>query len=99
MNRVMDEQLAQTSQDYAERGLQYTRDQFQTIVEQTEDFVRENPTRAVGYALLAGVVIDRLPVFRIIGGLTRLSLMALKPAILIYGATKLYQAAQDQEAT
>lgn len=94
----MDEQLAQTSQDYAERGLQYTRDQFQTIVEQTEDFVRENPTRAVGYALLAGVVIDRLPVFRIIGGLTRLSLMALKPAILIYGATKLYQAAQDQEA-
>jgi hypothetical protein len=93
----MDEQLA-PSQDFAERGLQYTRDQFQTIVEQTEDFVRGNPTRAVGYAVLAGVVIDRLPVFRIIGGLTRLSLMALKPAILIYGATKLYQAAQDQEA-
>ena len=98
MNRVMDEQLAQTSQDYAERGLQYTRDQFQQILEQTEDFVRENPTKAVGYAVLAGLVIDRLPVFRIIGGLTRLSLMALKPAILIYGATKLYQAAQDQEA-
>lgn len=93
----MDEQLAQTSQDYAERGLQYTRDQFQTIVEQTEDFVRENPTRAIGYAVLAGVVVDRLPVFRILGRLTRLTLMALKPAILIYGATKLYQAAQDQE--
>ncbi len=94
----MDEQLAPPSQDIAERGLQYTRDQFQTIVEQTEDFVRENPTRAVGYAVLAGVVIDRLPVFRIVGGLTRLALFALKPAILIYGATKLYQAAQDQEA-
>lgn len=94
---MMDEQLAQTSQDYAERGLQYTRDQFQTIVEQTEDFVRENPTRAIGYAVLAGVVVDRLPVFRILGRLTRLTLMALKPAILIYGATKLYQAAQDQE--
>ena len=94
---MMDEQLAQTSQDYAERGLQYTRDQFQTIVEQTEDFVRVNPTRAIGYAVLAGVVVDRLPVFRILGGLTRLTLMALKPAILIYGATKLYQAAQDQE--
>ncbi|MDQ6861826.1 MAG: hypothetical protein M3032_11805 [Verrucomicrobiota bacterium] len=93
----MDEQLADT-QDYAERGMRYTRDQFQQILEQTEDFVRENPTRAVGYAVLAGLVLDRLPIFRIFGGLTRLSLMALKPAILIYGATKLYQAAQDQEA-
>ena len=94
----MDDQLAPASQDFAERGLQYTRDQFQTIVEQTEDFVRENPTRAVGYAVLAGVVIDRLPVFRIVGGLTRLAVFLAKPAILIYGATKLYQAAQDQEA-
>ncbi len=94
----MDEQLATPSQDFAERGLQYTRDQFQTIIDQTEDFVRENPTRAVGYAVLAGVVIDRLPVFRMVGGLTRLALFLAKPAILIYGATKLYQAAQDQEA-
>lgn len=78
--------------------MRYTRDQFQQILEQTEDFVRENPTKAVGYAVLAGLVIDRLPVFRIVGGLTRLTLMALKPAILIYGAKKLYDAAQEQEA-
>ncbi|HEY0368757.1 MAG TPA: hypothetical protein VGC85_04105 [Chthoniobacterales bacterium] len=97
MNYVMDEQLAD-SRDAAERGLQYTRDQFQQMLEQTEDYVRENPARAVGYAVLAGLVIDRLPVFRIIGGLTRLSLMALKPAILIYGAKRLYDAAQQQEA-
>lgn len=94
----MDEQFADTSEDIAERGLRYTREQFGQILEQTEDFVRENPTRALGYAVLAGLVIDRLPVFRIIGGLTRLSLMALKPAVLIYGATKLYQAAQQDEA-
>ena len=59
--------------------------------------MRENPIRAVGYALLAGLVIDRLPVFRITGGITRLALMALKPAILIYGATKIYQAVQDED--
>lgn len=94
----MDEQFADTSEEIAERGLRYTREQFGQILEQTEDFVRENPTRALGYAVLAGLVIDRLPVFRIIGGLTRLSLMALKPAVLIYGATKLYQAAQQDEA-
>ena len=68
-------------------------------MEQTEDYVRANPTRAIAYALVAGLVIDRLPIFRILGGLTRLSLMALKPAILIYGATKLYQATKQDECS
>lgn len=94
----MDDQATGTTEDFAERGLRYTKDQWSEIMEQTETFVRENPTRAVAYAVVAGLVLDRLPVFRIFGGLTRLSLMALKPAILIYGATKLYQAAQQDEA-
>ena len=93
----MDQQLAD-SEDIAERSIRYTKEQFGQIMEQTEGFVRENPTRAVAYAVLAGLVLDRLPVFRIFGGLTRLSLMAIKPAILIYGATKLYQVAQRDEA-
>ncbi len=92
---AMDQQLAGT-EDIAERSLRYTKEQWGQLMEQTEDFVRSNPTRAVGYAVAAGFVLDRLPVFRILGGLTRLSLMALKPAILIYGATKLYQATQDE---
>jgi hypothetical protein len=92
----MDDQVS-NAQDFAERGLQYTREQFGQLLEQTEDYVRENPTRAIAYAVVAGLVIDRLPVFRIAGGLTRLALMALKPAILIYGATKIYQATQQNE--
>ena len=92
----MDEQLAGT-EDFAERGLRYTKEQFGQILEQTEDYVRENPTRSLAYAVVAGLVIDRLPVFRIFGGVTRLALMAMKPAILIYGATKLYQASQQDE--
>jgi hypothetical protein len=94
----MDQQLAGT-EDIAERSLRYTKEQFGQLMEQTEDFVRSNPTRAIGYAVVAGLVLDRLPIMRIFGGLTRLSLMALKPAILIYGATKLYQAAQQDEAS
>jgi hypothetical protein len=94
----MEQQFAENSEDMAERGLRYTKEQFEQIMEQTEDFVRENPTRAMAYAVLAGVVLNRLPVFRIMGGLTRLSLMALKPAVLIYGATKLYQASQQNDA-
>lgn len=90
----MDEQIAGT-EDIAERGLRYTKEQFTQIMEQTEEYVRENPTRALAYAAVAGLVIDRLPICRILSGLARLSLIAIKPAILIYGATKLYQAAQD----
>jgi hypothetical protein len=92
----MDGQLSQ-SDDIAERGLRYTKDQFGQILEQTEDYVRTNPTRAIMYAALAGLVIDRLPVVRMLGGLARLTLFAAKPAILIYGATKLYQAAQQDQ--
>ncbi len=94
----MDEQVAGTTEDIAERGLRYTKDQWDQIMEQTEVYVRENPTRAVAYAVVAGLVLDRLPVGRILGGLARLSLIAIKPAILIYGATKLYQAAQQDDA-
>lgn len=93
----MDGQLSQ-SEDIAERGLRYTRDQFEQLMEQTEDYVRSNPTRAIMYAALAGVVLDRLPVGRMLGGIARLTLVAAKPAILIYGATKLYQASQQDEA-
>ena len=93
----MDDQLPD-SQDFAERGLRYTKEQFEQLMEQTEDYVRENPTRALVYAAVAGLVIDRLPVCRILGGLARLSLLAVKPAILIYGASKIYQAVQQDEA-
>jgi hypothetical protein len=88
-----------TTGDVAERGLRYTKDQFEQVLEQTEEYVRENPVRAVGYALLAGFILNRLPICRILSGFVRLIMIAFKPAILAYGATKLYQAAQsDDEA-
>ncbi len=91
------DRLADTSGDIAARGLRYTRDQFGDVISQTEDYVRANPTQSVLYALLAGYVINWLPIGRVIGGLMRLMLIALKPAILIYGAMKLYETAQRDE--
>lgn len=82
--------------DIAERGISYAKDQWGEIMGQTEDFVRANPTRALCYGVAAGFLIDRLPIFRIIGGLLRLVLMALKPAMLVFGATKLYRMVQSQ---
>lgn len=94
----MEDQIVEREEDFAERGLRYTKEQFEQIMEQTEDFVRENPTRALVYAAVAGLVIDRLPVVRMVGGLARLALFALKPALLIYGATKIYEAVQEDQA-
>ena len=85
------------SGDLAERGIQYTMEQWNEIMTQTENYVRANPSKALLYGVAAGFIIDRLPVFRIFGVFVRLLLMALKPAILIYGATKLYQIAQNDE--
>jgi hypothetical protein len=93
----MDEHSSGTSGDIAERGLRYTKDQFEQVLEQTEEYVRENPTRSIAYALLAGFILNRLPICRILGGFVRLLMIAFKPAILAYGATKLYQAAQGED--
>jgi hypothetical protein len=93
----MDEQFSASSGDVAERGLRYTKDQFEQLLEQTEEYVRENPARSIAYAVLAGFILNRLPIGRVLGGVVRLAMLAFKPAILAYGATKLYQAAQSDE--
>lgn len=92
----MDEQSSGNG-DIAERGLRYTKDQVEQILGQTEAYVRANPTRSVAYALVAGFILNRLPVGRIVSGVVRLMMAAFKPAVLAYGATKLYQAAQSDE--
>ena len=84
--------------DLAERGLRYTREHFDDLVNQTETYVRENPVQSVAYALLAGFVLNRLGIGRIMRTFVRLALFALKPAILIYGAAKLYEAAQNEDS-
>ena len=93
----MDEEFSGTSGDVAERGLRYTKDQLEQFFEQTEEYVRENPARSMAYALIAGFILNRLPIGRILGAITRLIFIAFKPAILAYGATKLYHAAQGEE--
>ena len=84
-------------EDLAERSLRYTREHFDDVVAQTETYVRENPVQSIAYAVLAGFVLNRLGIGRIVSGVVRLLLFALKPAILIYGAAKLYEATQDEE--
>ncbi len=93
----MTKRSPQDSDDLAERGLRYTREQFDEIRHQTEDYVRENPAQSLFYAFVAGLILNRLPVGRVLGGVFRLAVFAFKPAILIYGATKLYRAVEEEE--
>jgi hypothetical protein len=92
----MDERFGESSEDLAGRGLRYTREQFDELLSGTENYVRENPGQSLFYAFVAGFILNRLPVGRILSGFVRLALLALKPAILIYGATKLYQALEEE---
>jgi hypothetical protein len=91
-NKVMDENT-----DIALRGVRYAQDQFSEVVTQAEEFVREKPGQSLLIALLAGFILNRLPIGRLFGGLVRLLVFALKPALLLYGATKVYEVIQEEE--
>jgi hypothetical protein len=93
----MDRSSAEVAADFPERGLLWVKEQVETALGETEDYIREKPTQSLLCAFVAGYILNRLPLGRILGGLVRLLVVALKPAILIYGAAKLYQAAQEQD--
>lgn len=73
------------------------KDQVEAVLSETEDYVREKPAQSLVWAFVAGYVLNRLPLGRVLSGLLRLLIVALRPAILIYGAAKLYQAAQEEQ--
>jgi hypothetical protein len=87
----------ETPEDLALRGFRYTKEQVDEVLHQTEDYVRENPGQSMLYAFVAGYLLNWLPIGRILGTIFRLIFVALRPAVLIYGASKVYQAAQDEK--
>lgn len=56
-----------------------------------EKFVRDDPSKAVGLALLGGVLLTILPIGRLLGGLVRLAFALLRPVVMVLGAVKLYE--------
>ena len=94
----MDQSSAEVAAELPERGVQWVKDRVEAVLSETEDYVREKPAQSLLYAFVAGYILNRLPLGRIFSGLFRLFIVALRPAILIYGAAKLYQAAQEGES-
>ena len=64
---------------------------IEEIRNRTEEYVRDEPMKAVGIALGAGVFLTIFPVFTIFFGLIRLALGLLRPALLVLGGVKLYE--------
>src|SRR5206468_6426705 len=93
----MDQLSAEVAAELPERGVQWVKDQVEAVLSETEDYVREKPAQSLVWAFVAGYVLNRLPLGRVLSGLLRLLIVALRPAILIYGAAKLYQAAQEEQ--
>lgn len=56
-----------------------------------EDAVREAPGQSAAIALAAGFVLALLPIGAIIGGVLRLALHMLKPALLVLGLMKAWE--------
>jgi hypothetical protein len=93
----MEQSSAEVAVELPERGVQWVKDQVEAVLSETEDYVREKPAQSLVCAFVAGYVLNRLPLGRVLSGLLRLLIVALRPAILIYGAAKLYQAAQEEQ--
>jgi hypothetical protein len=93
----MEQLSAEMVAEFPERGMQWVKGQVEAVVNETGDYVREKPTQSLLYAFAAGYVLNRLPLGRVIGRLLRLLMVALRPAMVVYGAAKLYQAAQQRE--
>ena len=93
----MDQLSAEIVAEFPERGMQWVKDRVEAIVNETGEYVREKPTQSLLYAFAVGYILNRLPMSRLLGGVLRLLVFALKPAVLIYGVAKLYQTAQQRE--
>jgi len=93
----MKQSSADAVAEFPERGVQWVKEQFDTVVNETGDYVREKPAQSLMWAFVAGFILNQLPIVRILSGVVRLLMFALRPAVLIYGATKLYQATQEQD--
>src|SRR5216110_4015914 len=94
----MDQLSAEMVAELPERGMQWMKDRVDAVVNETGEYVREKPTQSLLYAFAAGYVLNRVPLGRVLAGFLRLLFMALKPAVLIYGAAKLYRSTQEREA-
>ena len=73
-------------------------ERLQDLRRRTEEYVRQEPAKAVGIAVGAGMFLAIFPVFSVFGGIARIAFALLRPVLLILGAAKLYEEYQKRAA-
>jgi len=61
------------------------------LSDRTQQFIREEPGKAVGVAVFAGLLLTVFPVGRVLGALVRLIFALARPLLLVLGALKIYE--------
>ena len=69
---------------------------FDELRGRTEEYVRDEPMKAVGYAALAGVILTIFPIFRLSFAVVRAALCLLRPALFVLGGIKAYEEIQKR---
>lgn len=59
--------------------------------QRAQKLFHEEPAKAVGLAVLGGVILTIFPVGRVLGGVVRLAFALIRPLVLVLGAMKLYE--------
>lgn len=70
---------------------------IQTYIEDSEEYIRRSPTRAVLMGLGSGFLVAQLPLRFMIFGLLKIVLLLIKPAAFIYLVSKLIDDARNAQ--
>ncbi len=81
--------MANTEPEQTESALRNPN--LEEIRGRAEEFVRDEPAKAVGIAFAAGIFLTIFPITRLIAGLLRLCVGLIKPLLIVFGAMKLYE--------
>jgi hypothetical protein len=66
------------------------------LVERTATEVRKSPVKSVLWAFFVGLLLTIFPIGRVIGALTSLVFLLLRPLLLILGALKLVEEVEQR---
>lgn len=64
----------------------------QKVIDEMVGYTQAHPDRALIYAVTTGYALRVMPVARIIGGVVRLAVQLMKPAIMFYGISRAIRA-------
>ena len=90
---------SKSPEEMIEDALETARESVNSRLQEVVAHTQAHPEEALLYALGTGYLLRMLPTVRILGGVAGLAIRLIKPAVLIYGASKLWHMVQKNGAT